>query len=93
MGGWQYFRKLYQGDLVAEIDTDNASKAQKHQRLLIFLVTLLPVLLMSVTRPVSAGSSLFDFYLIFKTIMGFFLIFYVFAMLRIFLRINQLLKK
>jgi len=93
MAGWQYFRKPYQGDLVPEIYTDNASKAQKYQRLLIFLIILLPVLFISVTRPVSAGSSLFDFYSILKTIMGFFLIFYAYSMLRIFLRIKQLLKK
>ncbi len=93
MGGWQYFRKPYQGDLVPEIYTDDTSKAQKYQRVLIFLVILLPVLLMFITKPAIAGSSLFDFYSILKTIMGFFLIFYVYAMLRIFRRILQLLKK
>ena len=93
MGGWQYFRKPMQGDLAPEIYTDNASKAQKYQRVLIFLAILLPALTMFVIRPTTGGRTLFDLYSILKTIMGFFLIFYVYAMLRIFRRILQLQKK
>ena len=93
MGGWQYFRKPIQGDHVPEIYTDNASKAQKYQRILIFLVILLPAFTMFVFRPPTEGSLLFDLYSILKTIMGLILVFYVYAMLRIFQRILQLKKK
>lgn len=93
MGGWQYFRKPMQGDLEPEIYTDNASKAQKYKRILIFLVILLPALIMGVLRPSTGGSSLSEFYSIFKTILGLILILYVYAMLRIFQRILQLQKK
>ena len=40
MGGWQYFRKDPQPGDVSEIFTDNASKIQKYQRLVGFLVIL-----------------------------------------------------
>jgi hypothetical protein len=93
MGGWQYFRKPIHEDNFPEIYTDNASKAQKYQRVLIYLVILLPVLMMLVIRPASEGSSFIEFYSILKTIMGFFMIFYVYAMVRIFHRINKLTKK
>lgn len=93
MGGWQYFRKSIQGDNVPEIYTDNTSKAQKYQRVLITLVILLPVLTMFVIRPATEGSALYDFYSIIKTLMGFFMILYIYAMVRIFRRILQLMKK
>jgi hypothetical protein len=93
MGGWQYFRKSIQGNRIPEIYTDTTSKAQKYQRILITLVILLPVLTVFVTRPATEGSTLYDFYLILKTLMGFFMIFYVYAMVRIFRRILQLTKK
>lgn len=89
MGGWQYFRKSIQANDVPEIYTDNASKAQKYQRVLIYLVILLPVLLLLVIRPVSEGNSFFEFYSVMKTLAGLFMIFYVYAMLRIFGRILQ----
>jgi len=93
MGGWQYFRKPTQEDNVPEIYTDNESKAQKYQRVLIFLVILLPILIMFTTNLGSEENTWFDFFSILKTIIGLFLIFYVYAMLRIFRRILQLLKK
>lgn len=93
MGGWQYFRKPMQGDIAPEIYTDNASKAQKYHRVLIFLVIFLPIYTFFVIRPFALGSTPSDLYSILKTIMGLFLILYVYAMVRIFRRILQLQKK
>jgi hypothetical protein len=43
MSGWQYWRKEIVEGRVPEIFTDNASKIQKYQRLLGFLVIFLPI--------------------------------------------------
>jgi len=43
MGGWQYWRKEIVDGKVPEIFTDNASKVQKYQRLLAFLVVFYPI--------------------------------------------------
>ena len=93
MGGWQYFRKPVQGDTIPEIYTDNTSKAQKYQWVLIYLVILLPILLIFAIRPAPVESPYFELYSILKTIFGLFLIFYIYAMLRIFGRIHQLTRK
>jgi preprotein translocase subunit SecG len=43
MGGWQYWRKEIINGNVPEIFTDNASKIQKYQRLIAFLVIYFPI--------------------------------------------------
>jgi len=93
MGSWQYFRKSVQGNQVPEIYTDNTSKAQKYQRVLVTLVILLPILTVFVTRPAVEGGPWYDLHSIIKTLLSLFLIFYVYALVRIFNRILQLTKK
>ena len=45
MNGWQYFRKEYSGEVVPVLEGDNKTKADKYQKLMMFLVGLLPFLL------------------------------------------------
>jgi hypothetical protein len=92
LGGWQYFRTRKQGSQMPEIYTDNASKAQKYSRVLVFLVVFLPIFTMTVTRPVSTESSYYDFFSIIKVIMSLFMVLYAYAMVRLVMRINRLKK-
>lgn len=43
MGGWQYFRQEVAKDKLQEIYTDNASKVMKYQRVIMFLIILVPI--------------------------------------------------
>lgn len=45
MGGWQYFRQEVAQGKLQEIYTDNASKVKKYQRMMVFLIILVPVLI------------------------------------------------
>lgn len=90
MGGWQYFRINTEGNAVPEIYTDRASKAQKYQRLMIFLVILFPIFFHLMTQPVDPGRSLADVYMVGKLIMGILMIIYAYAMIMILRRILQL---
>lgn len=45
-GGWQYFRKLDDGQGDSEIFTDVTSKIEKYRRVLLFLVILTPIYLL-----------------------------------------------
>ena len=93
MMGWQYWRKEAEGGTLPEIFTDVESKLLKYQRLLGWLVIFLPILIISVTRldvveryesPFVVGLFVFLYGL---------LLFYVYAILRIFLRILKLRKE
>lgn len=50
MSGWQYWRKEIVDGRVPEIFTDNASKVQKYQRLLGFLVIFIPIYIIFLTN-------------------------------------------
>jgi hypothetical protein len=89
MNGWQYFRTDVAGGETPEIYTDDASKIKKYQRLLLFLTIVLSILstslfnlnedlspLMRVVNLISAGLMLLHIY----------------AMIRLFLRIQELKK-
>jgi len=90
MGGWQYFRKNAEGGTASEIFTDNDSKAQKYQRLLMFLTIFLPVLIMIAGRRIVADGVLMNIYSIGKLVLSLFLIIYAYAMVMIFRRILKL---
>ncbi len=90
MNIWQYFRKPAVGGIAPEIFSDNASKAHKYQRVTLILVILLPIFLECMNifwrsdreymKPVSL-------------IWAAWMIFYVFAMLKLLQRISQLRNK
>ncbi|MBN1260564.1 MAG: DUF2812 domain-containing protein [Anaerolineae bacterium] len=88
MGGWQYFRIETPEDEHPEIYTDNTSKIQKYQRVLLFLVIFLPILI------ATAGSDADD--PLFVQIVGWamvpILLIYIYATIRLIARINELKK-
>jgi hypothetical protein len=98
VGGWQYWRKEVVDGKVPEIFTDNASKIQKYQRLIGFMVIFFPiyvVLLTNYNNHVSMQSSgllstLYEitFFLFFVIVMVL-----VFAMIKILQRISILKRK
>jgi hypothetical protein len=95
LGGWRYFRIECSPGEEAEIYTDKASKMQKYQRVFTFLVILLPVYitLFSTLGPNGwAGGGLGGFYEVVRVIAGLFVLLFSYALVRIFLRINQLKK-
>jgi hypothetical protein len=88
--GWQYFRTLNNDGTTPEIFSDAESKIQKYQRLLGFLVILLPVLIFSLTSTFDRqGSSIYAVAFFIQRII---FVFYAYAMIRIFLRIRRLRK-
>lgn len=88
MGGWQYFRKAVRADESAEIFTDADSKIAKYRRLILYLVTLLPILTFSLIMLPNWRPGIFTSILL--VIFGGFFILYAVAMLALLRRINQL---
>lgn len=90
MGGWQYFRKEYVDGEIYEIFSDNESKAKKYERVLLFLVILMPVYMMLLYLPdwtESDGLGVVSFIFI-----GIFL-FNIISVLKLIQRISKLKKK
>ncbi len=89
MSGWQYFRtKNVNGDL-PEIYSDNASKAKKYQRLILFLVIFLPIYLnfFNMADRYDAGYMQF-----FSVLMSGLMLLYIYAMFRLLKRYFRLKK-
>jgi len=93
LGGWQYFRTPNQASKVPEIYTDSTSKAQKYSRVLLPLIIFLPIFINMSTRPVSMESNYYDLYSIAKLVMTFIMVLYVYAMVRLLVRISRLRKQ
>jgi hypothetical protein len=95
MGGWQYFRKESAEGEMPEIYTDNASKIQKYQRVLLFLVILLPIYMFSLIN-LRIVDNLEGFQAGFIRAVNVFgsllMLLYVYALVRIFRRILELKK-
>jgi hypothetical protein len=87
MGGWQYFRKTIQGNEIPEIYTDPESKVQKYRRLLGLLVVFFPIYIVLLTNSPSTANPI---YLVGRFLMGGLVILFVVAMIKIYLRMNQL---
>jgi len=87
MGGWQYFRTTAEEGEDPEIYTDNASKVQKYQRLLLFLVIFLPIYITSLNNVSGAE---FAFAQVISALLALALLLYSYAIVRIMLRIRQL---
>lgn len=89
MGGWQYFRKETINGEAPEIYSDNESKEKKYQRILLFLVILLPGFSGAIFMA-SRSSSIFIQVITFVMIV--LMLIYVYAMVRLLHRISQLKK-
>ena len=90
MNSWQYFRKESVTGEALEIFTDNQSKAKKYQRIMIFLVVLLPIFLNFIIISNQADKS--DLIQIASILMSVLLMLYIYAMARLLGRITQLMK-
>ena len=90
MSGWQYFRQEAAQGQELEIFTDNTSKAKKYQRLMLFLIIFLPILFNATLTMGRRTES--DFIQAIGLLMGAFILFYAYAMVRLLLRISQLRK-
>ena len=89
MGGWQYFRKQAPEGESPEIYTDNASKVHKYQRVLLFLIIFLPIYSTGLTN---LGKAPYGFAKALSLVFALFMMLYVYAMVRLFLRILELKK-
>ena len=87
MGGWQYFRKEAREGETAEIYTDAASKIQKYRRVLLILVVLLPTFPAALSNRLYFG---FTFAQIVNGVLFLFMVLYVYAIVRLLLRIRAL---
>ena len=87
MAGWHYFRQLAQPGEELEIYTDAESKIEKYQRLLAFLgILMLPLLIGLInlrTRPYDWISFVYAFVAVIFLL-------YVYAIIKLWLRISQL---
>ena len=90
MGGWQYFVKENINGEVPEIYSDNESKAKKYQRLLLFLIIFLPIYMNFVFI---LNRSEYSIMQVFAFLMVLFMLFYVYAVVKLLHRITQLRKK
>ena len=92
LGGWQYFRTAAQNGSFPEIYTDKASKAQKYRRVLTTLIVLMPIFVISVTRPLNPDSRFYDLYGISKLFMSGILMLFTYSMMRLMMRIKNIKK-
>ncbi|NPV75639.1 MAG: DUF2812 domain-containing protein [Anaerolineae bacterium] len=92
MGNWQYFRTRQQGSQMPEIYTDKASNTQKYALIMLPLIVFLPIFVWMITRPISLESRFYDFYSTAKLAMSLIMMLYVYAMVRLLVRINRLKK-
>ncbi len=90
MSGWQYFRTESVDGEAPEIYSDNASKAKKYERLILYLVIFLPIYLnfFNMADRYDAGYMRF-----FSVLMGALMLLYIYAMVRLVSRVSKLKKK
>lgn len=89
MNGWQYFRTEVAEGETPEIYTDDASKIKKYQRLLMFLTIVLPILSTSLF---DLNEDLSPLMRVVELISVGLMLLYIYAMIRLFLRIQELKK-
>jgi len=88
MAGWQYFRQLAHSGEDLEIYTDAESKIEKYQRLLAFLgILAVPQVIFLITL---RDPSPYNWFSPIQFIMGLIFVLYVYAFIKILMRINQL---
>ena len=90
LSSWTYFRKQYKPGETAEIFSDTDSKIQKYQRIMTYLVILLPIFLFNIInfKPYLSGF-LGNILLVFHTTI---IILWAYALVKLMQRISQLKK-
>ena len=89
MNSWQYFRKEARDGEIPEIYSDNESKSKKYQHIMLVLIIFLPIFA-NFTSILSRGDS--DIMHILELFWAVWMVFYVYAMVRLLRRILQLKK-
>ncbi len=90
MAGWHYFRKLARPGEDLEIFTDAESKIGKYQRLLAFLgILMLPLFIFVI---VNTGDAPYGWISVIRVINFLLFVLYLYAVVKILIRINQLKK-
>jgi hypothetical protein len=91
MGGWVYFRHLVNGNEIPDIYSDLESKMGKYQRIMTYLIVFLPI--MVVLLPGSEGVERYgNWFLVFEFLGAGLVLVFVYALLKLFRRINTLKK-
>ncbi len=85
---WQYFRKEVLGDDVPEIFTDNDSKTKKYRQIIALLSAMLPLMVVNVIN--CGGRADQPFWLGLTIFFVVFLVMFVFGIIKLLKRINQL---
>jgi hypothetical protein len=85
MGGWQYFRTLADEGELPEIYSDLDSKILKYRRILVYLSIFLPISVIFLSR---GGES--PGYPVIQMVYAVLMIIYIFAMVKLFARIQTL---
>ena len=91
MGGWMYFRYKVTNGETPEIYSDLESKIGKNQRVMLYLVIFLPILLLLMNNT----SSIDGYGLLLMILQGLaalLMLLYVFGMIQLLIRINKLKK-
>jgi hypothetical protein len=89
--GWQYFRKPAEAEGANEIYTDPESKIQRHRRMLAYFTIFLPIMIVLFIR--IGDPSSYPFLGVMKLFFAGVLILYAYAMVRIFIRLDQLRRR
>ena len=87
MGGWVYFRINTNDGEAPEIYSDAESKMGKYQRIIMYLVIILPIMLL--LRP-DGSDSISPFIIALEALFAVLLLLYTYAMVQLFRRMNQL---
>lgn len=90
LGGWQYFRKEAAEGEILEIYTDDKSKIQKYQRVITLLIVFLPILIIILRRVEERASAFMD---VVQVIQLGLMVLYIYAMIRLILRVEKLRKR
>ena len=88
MSGWQYLRKPVEAGEEPEIFTDPESKIAKYKRLLGYLFIMLPVFVVLLSRVGTRPSG--TFFEVLNAVLFLFFLLFLYAFVRIALRIRQL---
>lgn len=91
MGGWVYFRYKVTNGESPEIYSDLDSKIGKYERVMLFLVILLPIIFLLINS-ISAVEGRGPFFIILQVFTAFLMLFYSFGMIQLMIRISKLKK-
>ena len=91
MGGWVYFRYLVTNGEAPEIYSDLESKIGKYQRVMLYLVIFLPIMLLLMNN-LSAADNPGSFFMILQGLAALLMLLYAFGMIQLMIRINKLKK-